>query len=52
MKTLGPSHPSPEYAATRRFYEACGFRGLEELHDLWPDNPCLIMVKPLGSPAP
>src|SRR5947208_14893124 len=26
VKTLGPSHPSEGYAATRRFYEAVGFR--------------------------
>ena len=48
VKTLGPSHPDPEYAATRGFYEAVGYQPLEELLDLWPGNPCLIMVKPLG----
>ena len=31
VKTLGPSRPSRGYEATRRFYEACGFRPLEEL---------------------
>jgi GNAT superfamily N-acetyltransferase len=51
VKTLGPSHPSPEYAQTREFYRARGFVPLEELHDLWPGNPCLIMVKHLGSPT-
>lgn len=45
VKTLGPSHPSPEYARTRQFYGACGFTALEELPDLWPGNPCLIMIK-------
>ena len=49
VKTLGPSYPSPEYELTRRFYEALGFRALEELHGIWPDNPCLIMVKHLQS---
>ena len=49
VKTLGPSHPSAEYAATRRFYEALGYRHLEEFDAgaLWPDNPCLLMAKPL-----
>lgn len=47
VKTLGPSHPDPGYGQTRRFYEALGFLPLEELHGLWPGNPCLVMVKPL-----
>jgi len=47
VKTLGPSHPSPHYAATRAFYRARGFAPLEELPDLWPGNPCLILVKTL-----
>ena len=48
VKTLGASHPDAGYAATRVFYERCGFLALEET-DLWgEDNPCLIMVKPLG----
>ena len=48
VKTLGPSHPSEAYAATRRFYEAQGFRPLEELTAVWGEaNPCLIMVKHL-----
>jgi GNAT superfamily N-acetyltransferase len=45
VKTLGPSDPDAGYARTRRFYEARGFVALEELHDLWEHNPCLIMVK-------
>lgn len=48
VKTLGPSHPSPQYAATREFYLACGFEPIEEIRDLWPGNPCLLMVKNLG----
>lgn len=49
-KTLGPSDPSPEYAATRHFYEALGFRALEEIEGLWPGNPCLILIKYLPRP--
>ena len=46
VKTLGPSHPDEAYALTRAFYEAQGFRALEELTQLWGEsNPCLIMVK-------
>ena len=48
VKTLGPSRPDAGYAGTRRFYGALGFQPVEELLDLWPGNPCLIMVKPLG----
>ena len=48
VKTLGPSRPDEHYAATRRFYEARGFRPLEELTAIWgEENPCLIMVKRL-----
>ncbi len=47
VKTLGPSHPDAGYAKTRAFYAACGFEPLEELMDLWPGNPALLMVKPL-----
>ena len=47
VKTLGPTHPDQGYAATRRFYEACGFLQVEEMLDLWPGNPCLLLIKPL-----
>jgi ribosomal protein S18 acetylase RimI-like enzyme len=47
VKTLGPAHPDPGYARTRRFYASVGFRPLEEITGLWPDNPCLIMIKTL-----
>jgi GNAT superfamily N-acetyltransferase len=48
VKTLGPSHPDEGYERTRRFYEACGFAPLEEIHGLWEtDNPCLLLVKRL-----
>jgi hypothetical protein len=52
VKTLGPSYPSEHYERTRRFYERRGFVSLEELHGLWPNNPCLIMVKFLSAPSP
>jgi predicted N-acetyltransferase YhbS len=50
VKTLGTSRPSPEYEATRQFYEAVGYRPLEEFpaDELWPGNPCLLMVKHLS----
>ena len=47
VKTLGPSLPDAGYDQTRRFYLRMGFRPLEEIRDLWPGNPCLIMVKVL-----
>jgi GNAT superfamily N-acetyltransferase len=48
VKTLGPSHADAGYAATRRFYRACGFLPVEELEGVWDEqNPCLLMVKPL-----
>jgi GNAT superfamily N-acetyltransferase len=47
VKTLGPSHPDPGYAGTRQFYTRLGFRPLEEINGLWPENPCLIMIKVL-----
>jgi GNAT superfamily N-acetyltransferase len=48
VKTLGPSRPDAGYARTRQFYAGMGFRALEEVAGLWPDNPCLIMVKSLS----
>ena len=48
VKTLSPSHPDKHYAITREFYQAMGFRPLEELNELWgEENPCLQMVKSL-----
>jgi ribosomal protein S18 acetylase RimI-like enzyme len=50
VKTLSPSRPNKDYARTRTFYEAMGFRPLEEFKELWDkENPCLQMVKWLGS---
>ena len=49
VKTLSPSHPDKNYAKTRQFYLAMGFRPLEEFPDLWGEaNPCLQMVKWIG----
>jgi GNAT superfamily N-acetyltransferase len=48
VKTLGPSHNDPNYAKTRAFYLAMGFRPLEEFRQIWNEqNPCLILVKRL-----
>lgn len=47
VKTLGPSHPDPAYEASRRFYRAMGFQPIEEIQDIWPGNPCLLLLKPL-----
>lgn len=47
VKTLGPSRPDENYDRTRQFYTKVGFWPLEEIHDLWEENPCLIMIKPL-----
>lgn len=51
VKTLGPSRPDTNYEITRRFYAARGFSPLEEIGGLWPDNPCLILVKNLPPPT-
>lgn len=49
VKTLSSSHPDENYARTRRFYFAMGFRPLEELIEFWDEeNPCLLMVKRLN----
>ncbi len=49
VKTLADSHPSEEYAQTRSFYAAMGFRRLEVFPDLWgPHNPCLLMAWMIG----
>lgn len=48
VKTLSAAHPDPGYARTRAFYQAMGFRPLEELPDFWnAENPCLVMIKKL-----
>lgn len=48
VKTLAESHPSAEYAQTRKFYTRLGYRPLEVFPDLWaPHLPVLVMVKEL-----
>ncbi|MBN2004412.1 MAG: GNAT family N-acetyltransferase [Anaerolineae bacterium] len=48
VKTLSPAHPDKGYAQTRAFYEAVGFKPLEEFPTLWGEaNPCLLMIKAL-----
>jgi GNAT superfamily N-acetyltransferase len=47
VKTLGPSRPDESYEKTVWFYRAMGFTPLEEFRSLWPDNPCLLLVKSL-----
>jgi ribosomal protein S18 acetylase RimI-like enzyme len=45
VKSLGPSAGDENYAMTRAFYDAMGFRPLEEFKQIWDEhNPCLIMV--------
>jgi predicted O-methyltransferase YrrM/GNAT superfamily N-acetyltransferase len=49
VKTLSPRRVDEGYASTRAFYEAYGFRHLEEFPTLWsPENPALQMVKVVG----
>jgi len=49
VRTLAPSNPDPNYAATRAFYEALGFMPVEILPGLWgPDLPSLLLLKRIG----
>jgi ribosomal protein S18 acetylase RimI-like enzyme len=53
VKTRGPSLPYEPYERTRAFYEGVGFRGLEEIIEVWgPENPCLIMLAPASGASP
>jgi GNAT superfamily N-acetyltransferase len=48
VKTVAHTSPSPEYAETRKFYEAKGFTSLEIFPNLWhPRNPALQLIKVL-----
>jgi ribosomal protein S18 acetylase RimI-like enzyme len=51
VKTLGPARPHEGYQKTRSFYLSQGFTPLEEIQGLWPENPCLILVKALNVQA-
>jgi GNAT superfamily N-acetyltransferase len=49
VKTLSARRVDAGYAKTRAFYEASGFRPLQEFSELWdPDNPALQMIKALS----
>ena len=53
VKTLSPRHPDEGYRKTRAFYEAYGFRPLEEFPTLWsPDQPALQLVKSVSVERP
>ncbi|MEJ7630313.1 MAG: hypothetical protein WKF54_12050 [Nocardioidaceae bacterium] len=47
VTTLGPSRPKDAYSKTRWFYVRRGFVPLEEMLDVWPENPMLLLVKAL-----
>lgn len=50
VKTVAHTSKSPEYAETRKFYEAKGFTPLEVFPTLWdPWNPALQLVKVLSA---
>jgi rhodanese-related sulfurtransferase/GNAT superfamily N-acetyltransferase len=49
VKTLSDRHPDPGYAGTRAFYAAMGFTPLTDL-DIWPENPALLLIRPIGTP--
>ena len=52
VKTLAATHPSPEYAETRKFYRALGYIEQEVFPELWgPALPVLQLVKVLARPA-
>ncbi len=52
VKTLGREIEDESYAGTHAFYAAMGFMPLEVIPAVWgPENPCLIMVRPLRRPA-
>jgi N-acetylglutamate synthase-like GNAT family acetyltransferase len=48
VKTLSDKPRNASYLLTRQFYASIGFEPIDELPELWgPDNPCLLMLKPL-----
>jgi GNAT superfamily N-acetyltransferase len=48
VKTLSPSKADAGYAKTRAFYQACGFKVLEEFPLLWDaNNPAVQLIKAL-----
>jgi len=52
VKTLDTSHPSPEYAETRKFYQALSYQAVEVFPTLWGEGlPVLQLVKWLSRAA-
>jgi GNAT superfamily N-acetyltransferase len=50
VKTLSSKHADTNYASTRAFYLAAGFRPLEEFSNIWGEqSPTLLLVKRLES---
>ena len=50
VKTLSAAREDEDYAKTRAFWLACGFRPLEEFPTLWdPSNPALQLIKTVPS---
>lgn len=49
VKTMGPSKPNAEYAATLRFYLGMGFARLEEFQGVWRGIPCLVLARVLNA---
>ena len=50
VKTLSAAREDDDYAKTRAFWLACGFRPLEEFPTLWdPSNPALQLIKTVPS---
>jgi N-acetylglutamate synthase-like GNAT family acetyltransferase len=50
VKTVAATSKSPEYAQTRKFYEAQGFVPIEIFPELWdPWNPALQCIKRLNA---
>ena len=48
VKTLNDTHPSPEFALTRKFYLALDFVPLEVFPTIWSeDHPALQLIKAL-----
>ncbi len=51
VKTVAATSKNPEYAETRKFYEAMGFTPVEIFPELWdPRNPALQCIKLLNAP--
>jgi GNAT superfamily N-acetyltransferase len=47
VKTLAPSYPSPEYEGEPGSSTKQSAIAASRIHGLWPDNPCLILIKRL-----